>query len=711
MGNLVTAPTASHRCRPVLFPILLSGLLLSPGPSRAAPLAFRWGVPCRVGVTTISQKDSVVIVGHEVVHLFSTPNPAELKLSSEDTQLWDLHSGPSRLSSTQSALSQAAGLFAAQPPTTLTRDGDFVRAQVSEEFLSALGELVRKLAGPLADSMAMNRVEAALRSPETQARMQSEEADKWNAWAGAWVDLDLRDGTSAAARIPTPWAGTSIESDIVVENLGPTGPGGRLLAFALTSRTQGEEARRTFEAYMRAKVSEAGGTLPGGPLLNGVTRTVWNTIVLDPATMRPNYARSAMLLELDDSTGTSRKFQSDSYFFEWNPPLAAVSVHDVIPPSGLEAFFANRLPEAYDTLRTAVENGTRNADTYTYLAETCRRLDLLGQGALFARRALELAPSHAFAHQVLAACYSDQFSGWPLTSADSTWSHLLQSVACDSTDGNTWLSVSIESRRRNRSDLEQRSLLKLVDTGFLTRRVLAYGRWMLQDLPESTLLVTNGDMDSYPLWSLQLKERLRPDVAVVNYSLLNTPWYSRSVRDRMGIPLPFADADLDSLKPLFTDSTRVLVSHQILRGWLKQRESGTLRRPLAVAITVPGQDLPAGLEDGATLIGPALLCGSRASGAWVDTAAVRASLGHVRAEEFVGRSYSDRDRSPIRRNASPLSDNIVEVWIQYGDALGRAGLRRQAWDTLRKASDFAGKTGATPTLREQIQAMQASYRP
>ena len=169
-----------------------------------------------------------------------------------------------------------------------------------------------------------------------------------------------------------------------------------------------------------------------------------------------------------------------------------------------------QIQEALPLFTQVVAQRPNDAEALSWLAETQRRLGNRAEASEAAHKALQIDSCNTFAHTVLAYNFNPMYGQWDGANRDSAWQHLLIAMKCDSTDGNVWLAAWTESIYRGDTLTEKTALERLMSTGFLTNSILAYNRWALQYLPEKAVLITNGDMDTYPAVALQAVKIFAP---------------------------------------------------------------------------------------------------------------------------------------------------------------------------------------------------------
>lgn len=112
---------------------------------------------------------------------------------------------------------------------------------------------------------------------------------------------------------------------------------------------------------------------------------------------------------------------------------------------------------------------------------------------------------------------------------------LERAAALDPSYHDPWyplVTISMADRERERRDIALRHLL---ENGAIADEVMDFSYNMLACLEKNAILITNGDNDTYPGWILTWIVGYRPDVRIVNRSLLNTEWYPHLVIEE-GVP-------------------------------------------------------------------------------------------------------------------------------------------------------------------------------
>jgi len=351
----------------------------------------------------------------------------------------------------------------------------------------------------------------------------------------------------------------------------------------------------------------------------------------------------------------------------------------------LALFFDTKFDQALPLLKELSDKDHTNVDARTWLAETYRRLGRKDEAILSARIALSLSPSSSFAHLVLAQ------ASYP--NIDTISVHVTKAVECDSTDPNAWLMMWGEAIRNADPVLRNRSLRKLVETGFFTKAALAYGRAELATLPANSIFITNGDMDTYPAQAVQVVEDLRADVAVIEREHLGIPWGCRFIRDHQKVPLPFSDTQLDFMKDTADNTGGVITRSDIVfKALLDQKRKGQMLRPIALAPTVE-QKFYSAERDHFKYQGMFYLWEPLRDDGIADTLALRRCLAGIEPDSFSGPWASEKDRSPIRRYyTKEIVQVLFQIALTYSEALVKAKRLDEAEKTLQWLESFEKNT-------------------
>lgn len=76
---------------------------------------------------------------------------------------------------------------------------------------------------------------------------------------------------------------------------------------------------------------------------------------------------------------------------------------------------------------------------------------------------------------------------------------------------------------------------KWLESGSLDQEVLDYNYNVLQSLDKNAILITNGELDTYPIWVLQEVDNVRPDVTVLNMNLMKNHSYRERKMADLGL--------------------------------------------------------------------------------------------------------------------------------------------------------------------------------
>jgi hypothetical protein len=376
------------------------------------------------------------------------------------------------------------------------------------------------------------------------------------------------------------------------------------------------------------------------------------------------------------------------------PPLEA---QQPITELALNEYFANHMDSAVTLFRIAVHQHPRDAGIRAWLAEAALRSGNPAEALQSANDALRLDSCDAQAHLVRASLFMPRYAPPGGVDNDSTWTHLIDAVHCDPSDGNVWSYIWKYAVMRRDSATESQALRAFVATGFLTQSQITYAAWLLRSLPPRAVLLTGGDMDTYAPLAAQVAKDVRPDVAVINIVMLSAPWYAAPILARYQLHYNARLAE-DSTD---TDARKLV-------AWLRAGAvTGTLGRPVAFALTAPIDTIS---RDGMLqLAGPYWLVVKHGVEK-TDSAKIAESLRNADALDWRGPAVASSDRSPSRRLYEQPPALMVSRVALLENALAVQRDRNLARNREQWMSDFLRRAGVDRVIiNRTLEAFRSSH--
>lgn len=249
-----------------------------------------------------------------------------------------------------------------------------------------------------------------------------------------------------------------------------------------------------------------------------------------------------------------------------------------------------------------------------------------------------------------------------------------------------------------------------------------YAYNLLMSCRPNSVLFTNGDNDTFPLWFIQEVEGVRKDVRVVNLSLVNTNWYIKQLRSREpALKVGFSDKEIDEMQPRaweFKQTVAMKLPNSSItvelepRPYLKVQDIMVLHvvqnnypaRPIHFAVTVSDDNMM-GLEKYLVMEGMVYTIVEEKKNKEIDAAATARLVDSVYKFRGLGDPdvYIDLNTEGLLTNYSATNFRLV-MWAQ--DQI--AALDRRL-EELKKSSASSDSVAALEREKKEKIAFAEKY--
>lgn len=392
--------------------------------------------------------------------------------------------------------------------------------------------------------------------------------------------------------------------------------------------------------------------------------------------------------------------------------LCACSSPDLLKDRAFKSYFSNDLKSSKKYFESYLKHNKNDIKTRLFYAENLRRLEDFEKAIRLSREVLERDSCNDFALDILGSTLNPQY-GYKNGNIDSSWSYLLKTVKCNPRNGSAWLSIWILSFYYKDSSYTCAALKSLNDIGFFTPKDIAFCRWILTNLPDSALIFVNGDADTYPMAILQAIMNLRKDVAIINASLFNLPFYIKHISRDYHIPLLFTEDELDKLEHKWENGRLIeTVSEQVIVKWVQGHRDNEIKRPICFSITL-SQEYSEPYRSKLKYKGPYYQYSNELKGSAFDTSFIEQCLRAVNFNDFIGPDTTEVDFSPVRRSyhlKTGAERDMLEIGVWLAITYQNSGSREKALNMLKWIGDFEDRTKHYKDIDKTLTQLNATPR-
>lgn len=192
-----------------------------------------------------------------------------------------------------------------------------------------------------------------------------------------------------------------------------------------------------------------------------------------------------------------------------------------------------------------------------------------------------------------------------------------------------------------------------------------YAMNIFNTLPENAILITFGDNDTFPLWYFQIVEGIRPDVTVLNTSLLNTSWFVRQSLEREPeLPLGITPVEAGALSAQAWQDTTIFIPVEGIAADFNLAEGTILPDSMELMVSPT-------VKDQFIMISDQLLMNIIRENRWVRPIYFSAAGGISWLNDYLQREGVANRLTPVKNppvNVNLLATNLFERYAYRGYA-------------------------------------------